>query len=309
MTGKSIRNGISFLHQKPGLVILIYSFNLLAAYVVALPLKTALTDLLAPKGFGADLAVETDIVVWTDLIQELNYVFDGIFSQIVWMLPLLFIGKVASSVGLINALRDGGIRSFWPGVGYYTGRGLLLGLLFLVVSIVAIVASIVFFILLYGVFSGEAGRWWVSIAVIPAILITVFAFLDMVHDYARIKLVKDEPGVFKCFLEGFRWPFAHRSALPIYAFWFLAATVTVILPSCIDASMAATTTGGVWALFLIQQIVILVRAALTVAWFGSEVYFFEQVEWGLTPLIAKTRDVDRDQASSALSLDKSLDDI
>jgi hypothetical protein len=51
------------------------------------------------------------------------------------------------------------------------------------------------------------------------------------------------------------------------------------------ASFAATI-GAVWLLFLAQQIVFFLRAGVTVAWFGSEVSYFERVQYRESPLIA-----------------------
>lgn len=285
MLSKSISYGISFIRKKPGLVLLLFVVNLVFAFVLTLPIKGALEQVTGNRGVG-ELAGEFDIVVWADIFNLFNPALGGFMSQLIWLIPVIFLWNVASSVGIINAVRDGGIRSFWPGVGHFTGRGVLLALLFAIAGICALVGIALAAVLLYGLFGGEAGTFWISTTVLPLMLLIVFSLIDLAHDYARIKLVRDETPILTCFAVGVKWPLVNRTAFPLYVIWSLLALIVIIVPTVIDANTTAATSFGVWTLFFFQQIFFLLRAAVTIAWFGSEVHLFEQIEWNRLPLIA-----------------------
>lgn len=300
MITKCVTYGLSCLRKKPGLVLLLFLVNLVFAFLLSLPLKAALEEVIGSRGFGPDLAMDTDIVVWADILNQFDPVLSGIAVQLLWLVPVILLWNVASSVGVINAVRDGGIRSFWPGVGYYTGRGLLLALAFGLVGLIALLGIAVAAVLLYSIFSGEAGAFRVTTLAIPFMLVTVLGLLDVMHDYARIKLVRDEASIRTCLATGFTWPFANRAALSLYLLWLTVGAVVVILPSILDARFAASTTGTVWLLFVFQQLFFLIRSAVTVAWYGSEVYYFEQVEWNKLPLIADQKNPQTSEADDTL---------
>lgn len=286
MISKSIRSGLSVVGRKPGLVALIYAVNLFTSLVLAVPLYVGLRGVLDRSGYGFDLAANPDIIVWADIIQKLDPSFDGIFVQLMWILPVVFLAKVVSSVGLINAIRDGGIRSFWPGVGQYGGRASALGIAYLLITIAGFIGIAIMFAVGYSIFSGEIGTYRMTVYVVPLVTLLFLGLIDLFHDYARIKLVKDEVPVMKCFFHGFVWPWQHRGSVPIYLFWYVAAFATLLMPTFLDASMAAASLGGVVVLFILQQVALVLRSAITVAWFGSEVSYYEKIDWSLSPMIA-----------------------
>ncbi|NND70895.1 MAG: hypothetical protein HKN43_04895 [Rhodothermales bacterium] len=283
---KSIRSGLSVVGRKPGLVALIYAVNVFTALVIAVPLYIGLSRIVGPTGFGFDLAAGSNIVVWADIIESLSHVSAAAFVQVMWILPVVFLAKVVSSVGLINAIRDDGIRSFWPGVGQYGGRAIVLGLAYLLVTIVGTIGITILLAIGYSVFSGEVGTYRMTVYVVPSMFLIFFAIIDLFHDYSRIKLVKDEVPVMRCFFHGFAWPWRHRGSIAIYVFWYLGAAILLVFPTLLDTNMAASTIGGIVVLFLIQQVVMVLRSAVTVAWFGSEVTYYEKIDWSLAPMIA-----------------------
>jgi hypothetical protein len=201
---------------------------------------------------------------------------------------MLFIIKVATSVGLINASRDGGIRSFWSGVGSFTGRGLILGLVYLITTAICVFGAFLFIMFLIQLFDSDAASFWISIVILPIMMLWILAWLDLAQDYSLIRFVKEESPLGACFAHGFRWTWQHRGAVLIYAFWYGAAFVLVILPTFLDSNIAATTGAGVLGLFFVQQVSLGLRSASTVGWFASEVRYFEDIEWSLAPLIAST---------------------
>ncbi|NNE45190.1 MAG: hypothetical protein HKN37_00865 [Rhodothermales bacterium] len=285
MVAQSIASGGRLVAAKPGLTLLIYLVNLIAALVLSLPIYGALVGATASSGYAADLVQRFDLVLWADIMQKSGDVLIASWGQLFWMIPLFLLWKVVVSVGLINGLRDGGARSFWDGVGRFTGKATLLALLYLltllgwlvVVGIMVVVARLVFSNI-ESVFT----LYWI---VTPAVLFVGLAILDMMHDFGRISLVISGRSAPSAWLDGIRYPFRRPSSVLVYLMWLLVAIVLSVAAVRMHASFAATI-GVVWLLFLVQQIVFFLRAGVTVAWFGSEVSYFERVQYREAPLIA-----------------------
>lgn len=282
---QSVKAGLVALRQRPGLVFLLYGVNLAIAFVLAVPLYSALSGITGETGFGPELAAGFDAVLWADILEKAGPVFRALGAQLFWMAPLYLVWKVAAGVGLAHALRGRG-RSFWQGVGRYTGHGLLLALGFVPLLLGLGLALVLLGVLAGILWEGEVGTFWWNVVLLPALLVGGLALLDLMHDYARIALVVDDRPVRSAFKTGVRWPFRHRAALVVYGFWFVVAALLLAAPVLPDLSTAAATAASVGLLFLLQQLFLMLRAATTVAWIGSEVALYEVVRYYEAPLIA-----------------------
>ena len=123
--------------------------------------------------------------------------------------------------------------------------------------------------------TGEVGTFWLAIVIGPLLTVAFLATVDFMHDYARIRLVTRGEGVFKAFIGGSGWALSRMSAIILYKSWFFVAAILWLVPFWLDLSLAKTTVMGMLGAFLLQQVVILLRQAVSVAWIGSEVEFFE----------------------------------
>ena len=287
MIRKSIAAGLTGIRRRPGVIALLYGMNLLLAFVLSVPVYFALQEAIGPTGFGEDLARSFDVVLWADLLEKAGDILQAIPFQLLWMVPLYLLWKVATSVGLIHALRGEQIRPFWEGVGRYTGRGLLIALLFFVLFAAGIIGLIVLALILNGAWSGEVGTFWVNFVIVPTLFISMIAVLDLMHDYANITLVVEERPFLKATVNGIRWPIKHGHASWLYLAWFVPAALLLLLPTVLDMTLTAGTNLGIWGLFLLQQLLLFLRAATTVGWLGSEVALYETVWMQEAPLIAE----------------------
>jgi hypothetical protein len=123
--------------------------------------------------------------------------------------------------------------------------------------------------------SGEVGSFWLSLVVGPLLTAMTIAQLDVMHDYARIHLVT-RGGIWRSLIEGSIWPLKRLSALVMYDLWYFVAAVLWVLPFALDLALPKITIAGMIGAFLLQQVAILARTALSVGWIGSEVYYFEE---------------------------------
>ena len=285
MTIRSISSGFKLTAKRPGLALLVYLVNLFVALVISIPIFGALSMATANSGFGPDLVERFDIVLLIDIIEKAGDALLGSWVQLIWTIPLILLWKVAASVGIIHALRDGGIRPFWEGVGRYTGRALLMALLF-VVLVLAWLLIVTILVFVGGlIFSTTPSAFVIYWIVMPIAIVVGLAVIDVMHDYGRIFLVSKEGGVASAWVHGMKYPFRHPSAVLPYAFWAVVAIGLSAAAVRLHASWAPTM-AGVWLLFLGQQVIFFLRSATTVAWFGSEVSFAERQDLRDAPLIA-----------------------
>jgi len=277
----SFSAGFDAIRKRPGLVGLLYLVNLCVAFTLTVPVYIAFNNTVGPSGFSGDLAHAFDLVLWTDIMEKAGNTMIAMGGQLLWMIPLYLVWKAAISVGLVHAIRNGGVRPFWQGVGQFTGRGLLLGLYFLLILLAWTGITAVGTVVLRMLWDSEAGTFWIFFAILPAIYVTGAALIDLMHDYARIALVVENKPAGRALLAGIAWPVRQGVSFALYAAWFFIGTAVLIAPT-----VSSMTIVGIWGPFLIQQVFLLLRAAVTVGWFGSEVHFFETRRE--SPLIAST---------------------
>ncbi len=285
MTVRSITSGFQLAARRPGLALLVYLANLSLALLISIPVFSALSVATANSGYAPELVERFDIVLWADILEKAGDALLGSWVQVSWVIPIVLVWKVAMSVGLVHALRDGGIRSFWEGVGRFTGKATLMALLYLVLVLAwLLVLGIVIFVTALVVSTAPASftLYWI---VAPVAVVVGLAVFDLMHDYGRISLVTEGRGVAAAWLDGIKYPFRHPGTIWLYGFWALIALLVSAAAVRLHASWGATM-AGVWLLFLGQQVFFFVRSAATVAWFGSEVSFFERLKHREAPLIA-----------------------
>lgn len=302
MFQQSFSYGLRSITRRKGLVFLAYGLHLALAFIIAVPVYSVLSDVVGPTGFGNDLVGNFDLVLWADIMEEAGAALGGLMAQLLWVVPLYLLGQAALGVGLIHALRDEGVRPFWSGVEQYTGRALLLALVFALPFIVLLIGTGVVVATGLATWGGEVGIFWVLFVLGPTLFISGLAVLDLMHDYARMALVIEERPVWQAFRVGVAWPFKHGVASHLYVAWFAVAAVVLLIPSFLESALPT----AIWGLFLLQQVFMILRAAVTVGWIGSEVALFEQVRYEEMPLIAEAEE---DPPVEDLSIDSAGDGL
>lgn len=289
MIAQSISSGLTCIRQRFGLVVLLYAVNLIVALAVTIPLYLAIRSSFGPSGFGPDLLTGLDFTVWPKAGPELFEALRLIGLQSLFVVPIIVIWKVASSVGIINALRDGKVRKFWAGVGQFTGRGLGLALIFGLLGAIWLGLSFVGAVFLRGLLGAtEAAAYNSFVYFLPISATLGLSFLALLHDYSKICLVKGDLGFGKAFKRGSKFALANPGTWILFAFWLIVSAVLLFAPSLLDRYLAATTISTVVVLFVLQQLFLFFRTAASVAWYGSEVEYYEAKMWKELPLIAET---------------------
>ena len=98
------------------------------------------------------------------------------------------------------------------------------------------------------------------------------AFIDMMHDFARIELVVGKKKVMESWFAGVRWFLQSGSAHAVYLGWLAIGLVTMVLPFWTNIAV-----GGLFLAFVLQQVLLFIRSMVTVGWIASEVMLFEDL--------------------------------
>lgn len=275
MFSTALSAGLDRLRRRPGLALLLYVVNLLVGLGLSIPVYLALQQRTGDTGFGHDLARTFDLTLWADVLQTFGSVLSQLSLHLLWMLPAYTLWKIVAGIGVTFALQGSADRSFLTGIRRFLLQAV--GLAFLFVLLLAAWAVVVILVLLLvsSVWEGEVAAFWINGVALPALFLFGIATLDCMHDYSRIALVSEQQNVLAAFRTGLLWPFQHSTADALYAAWFAAAAVFMLLPLLLDALLTAAAPAAIWTLFLSQQALLLLRASTTVAWLGSEVALFE----------------------------------
>ena len=276
MIGKSIKEGSRLVLGRFRLVVLIYVLNLILAFVFVFPVYRAVLETIGGTGFGAELMYRFDLVLWREIIVENAEGLSASFRRIVWVLPLLWVWKTATQMGLIYALHHGAIWPFWSGVFLHTPKGLLLSVFYLVLKFSWVVLVYVGLALVQPYFGGEVEMFWLMAVVSPFALLTGLAIIELYHRYGRLALVIRNDKVLPAIRTGFKWPGRSYAISAVYLFWYVVALIVFYLGMLANAEFHVGF-GLLWVALGIQQVILLVRSSVTVGWVGSEVFLFEEL--------------------------------
>ena len=276
MFGKSIIEGFSLIGRRFRLVVLIYALNLVITFLVVWPIYNMLVESVGATGFGRDLVQQFDLLLWREILIENREVFLQLLLRGLWVLPLVWIWKTATQVGVIYALHQGAIWPFWSGVYFHTIRGLILGLFFILLKAAWVVS--IFIGVLYvqeSFFGSEVGLFWLMGVILPFVLLTGLAIIELYQRYSRLALVIRNDWVRDAIRMGFYWPTKNSVASLVFISWYFIGLALSAISLFVNAKLHV----GLSFLLLVvivQQAILILRSAVTVGWVGSEVFLFEQ---------------------------------
>ncbi len=279
MITKSITEGARLTAGRPGLTAIVFLSHAVVAFILSIPIYHSLLDATGASGFGPDLVARFDPVLLADVIEDAGDVVKSILVQLVWIVPVVLLLKTAVAVGILHALRWGGVGSFWDGLGRFTPRALVITLMnFALFGMLAAIAAVAVGLIAWG-----TGQIPVLTAGTALVLLLVFA--DVADDYGRVVLVCDRSDILGAWWSGVTYAFRRPGAAGVYVAWATLALVLTLLALRLHPSWGREI-GTVWLLFLGQQVLLIVRSAVTVAWLGAEVSFHESANYRDAPLLA-----------------------
>ncbi|MBL7978609.1 MAG: hypothetical protein JNN12_09720 [Bacteroidetes Order II. Incertae sedis bacterium] len=276
MVLRPFTEGIKNAAQRPKLILLLWLMGLVIAAFMAIPATFALEAFahVLPEGNPDIWKTPAHQTAFWELLIRVRSAFGTTLLNLLWVLPLVWIWKVAYAVGLYHAFRTETPGTFREGVARYWSKGMALSLRFVVLSIGIQVVLITLFMVLGLMMQGERVLFWLFAVIWPTLAISAYALIALFQDYARVAVVLAHVSPKAAFRSGLRFPFRYGNASKLFLLWFAVTLFVGILPNVIELRFGFTSPVASWIVFLLTQILLFIRAAAIVAWHSSNVVFY-----------------------------------
>lgn len=268
---QAIQTGIKRALTQWQLTVLLYAINLVFALGLALAFKNLLADEFALRDVSSRLVEGFDFTFLSDL----NYASASI-SSLLKIFNWLLVGYVLISVflsgGIIASLRRGvfSFPDFFADSARYVGRFIVLGFFFALTWLVPLIAFAIFSAI--GNAQSES-----AISEVPMVLWTVagvgiaaikLAFFYLVFEVAKFEVVSEAMKPFQAFISAFKIVLKHFASFfgIVLGFLVLVGAIGGVLHLL---APKGETGAGVFALVLMQQVLVVSRVFLRVATVGG----------------------------------------
>lgn len=270
----------------PGLVITLYLVNFLLAfpafYFAYAVLQSALGNSLA----GEALLSGFDDTVWHDLMRAQGFSFT-ITALLRYALPLAVLGAVAQTF-LAGGVLDLLVREKrFSAATFFQACGTYLGQFFPIWVLTALILALVF--LLFGVLLGSvltmaamqpdsdraAG---VGITILLTSLFFLLLLVFMASDYARVNaVVHGKQPSWKAMGRGFLFIFRNpASTLGLHFLLILLLGIVIVIYFALEGLTDTDSSSTIFLLFIVQQLFMVARAGIRVAFSAGEVALYEE---------------------------------
>ncbi len=280
MIASSIVDGFRSAIRRPGLVALLWAWNLLVGLAAAIPAYfwwsaasrfTPGTDSMRDR---FDPAVVADLTKYDSASG-----FGLISGAAIGAVLVSFVAGALVNGGILEVLAAEGddrrlMHRFFRGAGHFGGR--FLRLLVPTCLVGLIVSGILTFIAGFATSPLADSEWEPGAMLAGLINLTVFAltwgWFLIGQDYARIRIAADDrPRVLRAWFDSL--VFVLRKLLSTAAIGASMAVVSVALLAAwllYDGNASSATWGGILALIAVQQAVVASRTGVRVAMLGAE---------------------------------------
>jgi len=286
MVLRPFTEGLTRALRQPKLILLLWLTGLLVAALLTLPATFAIdaVALVLPQGEPDVLNNPSHQTVFWELLIRERAAFGKVFFSLLWILPLVWLWKVAYGVGLYHAFQGEGSGSFREGVARYWTKGLALSWRFVLLSGIVQVALLIFFILLGFAMPNERTLFWLFAVIWPTLALSVYSVIALCHDYGRATLVFNASTPKDAFRLGLHFPFQHGDASKLFLVWFGITLVLGVLPNALELFGGFSGPISSWIGLAATQILLFLRAGAIVAWHGSNMVFYEASQFYTAPL-------------------------
>jgi hypothetical protein len=307
MIGGCIRDGIRSAGRRPGLVLLLWAWNLVLGMVVALPAfswwsgSTSFSRAADAMRDRFDMAVLADIGKYDQLPG-----FGMLTSTTLGLVIVSLIAGAFVNGGILEVLatdddRRSLMHRFFRGGGHFFGR--FLRLLAATLAAAFVTSGIAAALTAAATKPLAESDWdaggFVAGIINLVVLAIVWGFFLLAQDYARIRIAADDsPKAMRAWFRSLG--FGLRRLVPTFAIGLtitVASGVLLALWLLYDGSASSSTWVGLLALVVVQQAVVFGRIGLRVALVGAERHYHTR---SLPPApVVEARPVAADDAVTA----------
>jgi hypothetical protein len=278
------RSACAHALASPALVLTLYIVNLLLAFPALYFSRSVLTAALGTSLAGESLLRGFDYTIWFDLLSPRDLSLNTLL-QFAIPLAILGIGMYTFLAGgvldLLTKEKRFSAPSFFRACGTYLGRFLRIWILTAIVLLLVIALLSTLLGMVVGMVNAHADSEQaagfaiiVSLTVFSLLLLLIF----MASDYARVyTVVQDGHSSWKALGHGFLFVFRNTGsslALHLLLLFLLGSAVALylVLEGLIDIDRPIT----IFLVFLLQQLFMIGRAAIRVAFSAGEVALYEE---------------------------------
>lgn len=279
MIGTALRAGVRSATRRPGLVALLWAWNLALALLMTLPFWAWISRVSSANPETDVLLDGVDVGVIVQLLGADIAILPSLLAGVAGLVVLSLVSGAFLSGGILEVvLHDGDDRPllhrFFRGAGHFFGRFLRL---LIVAGLTAILAVALVRAVLTGatrpfrVGGSEPAAFWAGLAVQFGVGLAI-VFFALALDYARaMTVLTGRRGMVRTWLLALRFVVRHLGGVTLIG---IAAGVGVLLTigalAAYDIAYGARTWAVIGGSILVQQAMALARTAVRVGQVGAQ---------------------------------------
>jgi uncharacterized membrane protein len=278
------RSACTHALASPPLVLTLYGVNLLLAFPALYFSRFVLTAALGNSLAGESLLAGFDYTVWFDLLSPRNLSLGTLLQFAVPMAILgiaLYTFLAGGVLDLLAREKRFSAASFFRACGTYLGRFLAIWILTTIVLLLVIALFGTFLGVVVGIVNAQSdSEQATGITIIVSLIVFSFPIflIFMASDYARVyTVVQGGHSSWKALGRGFQFVLRNTgSTLGLHLLLLLLLGIAVALYLVLEGLVAIDRPGTIVLVFLLQQLFMVGRAAIRVAFSAGEVALYEE---------------------------------
>lgn len=280
-------NGLKWSVRNVKIWLWLYLCNFALAALAAIPLMNLLEEKLGNTFAAQKLMEGFDYTVFNDFMREYGAAISPILSQSKLLIVLYILLSVFLMGGILevckNSPQTAHFRSFVVGSIKYFWRLLRMTIYFLVIH--GLVFFLFFQLFMSLIHGGDLKQLTSELVVYHrgAIVLVIYLFVAgiilTVHDFAKIYLVENNPKwVFTAIKNGVKIVFKNFKSTFFLSFlnWFVFGLFSIIY-LLLRGDDLNSTVGGLWFIFILGQVFILIRMGLKILNLASKTLWYKQL--------------------------------
>jgi hypothetical protein len=293
---KHAKHGLSIAWRSKGLMLLFFVANLSLGWLAVRPLDRGLEVALSRSTWSDALVERFDYTFLIDFARQHPDVLPttgalAVSAALLYFFVNLFL--VGGAIGTFHSpeFYRGAAGAFAAG-GAYFGRMFRLLLWEIPFFILLIIGNLVLSAAVTGMAGNPPSEATILIGyvVVYLLLFGLFLLIDMIFDYGKIRaVVEDERRGRRNMMGAMRFVFRNFGATSgLYGLLFLLGVVLMAIYLFVSELISATTTATIFLLVAVQQLFILSRIWLKLAFLGGQLSLYQAAQPTPPPVLPTT---------------------
>jgi hypothetical protein len=264
---------------------LLYGINLLTAILLTIPFRALMQSFFGDSLMTEKILQGFDYDAFVDFMKESHSGFEAIWASILWFGLFYLVFNAFLAGGILGVFQEKEKRStfqrFFAYCATYFGRFLRL-LMFSVVFFLVVIALNAALSALVSAITENAQTEVPSVIwklVQYLVVFLLLCFVNMIFDYAKIQtVVEGNRKMVRTTLGAIRFIFRHPGkSLGLFYFLVFIAILISVIYLLLELPVDTTTPLGVFVLFILQQIFMILRVSVRTLFFSSQFACFQNL--------------------------------